>query len=391
MGRKLRRGAIGTMMFFLLQLVYPASFLFGLPTRAMAEGMGSLVAFGALYSVAFLTGRNSPWRIVAFFGQLAILLMLMASFSLSYVYLLFYPVATVLYGSLRRTIALFAVLCASVGALVAVERAHHVPLPAGFPYLLVGSLFGGSVLVYMMRAWMALDETNARLQAAQSEIARLSQAEERARIGRDLHDLLGHQLSLITLKAQVAGRILERTEDVRRARDEIEQIERISRETLQSVRAYVADMRATDWQDAWRAAEEVLAAAGIEAHMACEMGALPRDVEHAYAMCLREAVTNVVRHSGARRCAVRLWLDGRLAVLAIADDGAGAVKPATASDRGGSGISGMRARMAQIGGACECFGREHWRRRDPGWPAFEPGWVVVCKAPVPVKRQEGLS
>ncbi|WP_367306617.1 sensor histidine kinase [Alicyclobacillus acidocaldarius] len=333
MRRKLRRGAIETMIFFLLQLVYPASFLFGLPLRAMAAGMGSLAAFGALYAVAFLTPRNSPWRMAAFFGQLAILLTLMAAFSLNYVYLLFYPVATILYGPLRRTMALFAVLCASVGALVAVERAHHVPFPQGFHYLLVGALFGGGILIYMMRAWAALEQTNARLQAAQSEIARLSQAEERARIGRDLHDLLGHQLSLITLKAQVAGRILERTGDVVRARDEIEQIERVSRATLESVRAYVADMRATDWHDAWRAAEEV---------------------------------------------------------LAVADDGEGAAEPATIPTCGGSGISGMRARMAQIGGECERLGRDEWRRRALGWPEFEPGWVVVLKAPVPIERREGL-
>jgi len=390
MRRKLRRGAIETMIFFLLQLVYPASFLFGLPVRAMAAGMGSLAAFGALYAVAFLTTRNSPWRMAAFFGQLAILLALMAAFSLNYVYLLFYPVATVIYGPLRRTMALFAVLCASVGALVAVERAHHVPFPQGFHYLLVGALFGGGILIYMMRAWTALEQTNARLQAAQSEIARLSQAEERARIGRDLHDLLGHQLSLITLKAQVAGRILERTGDVRRARDEIDQIERVSRATLESVRAYVADMRATDWQDAWRAAEEVLVAAGIQARMACEIDALPKEIEHAYAMCLREAVTNVVRHSGAKRCAVRLWREGPLVVLAVADDGAGASEQAPAPTCGGSGIYGMRARMAQIGGECERLGREDWRRRALGWPEFEPGWVVVLKAPVPFSRQEGV-
>ncbi|SIT03634.1 sensor histidine kinase [Alicyclobacillus vulcanalis] len=389
MRRRLRHGAMETMIFFLLQLVYPASFLFGLGAGEMAIGVACLAAFGACYVVAFVTPASSRWRIAAFGGQLAILLFMMAHFSLDYVYLLFYPAATILYGPRRRTAALFAVLCISVALLVAALRAEGAAFPTGFGYLLAGSLFGGSILIFMMRAWDKLAETNARLEATQSEVARLSQAEERMRIGRDLHDLLGHQLSLITLKAQVAARMLERTGDIARARAEIDQIERVSRATLESVRAYVADMRALSWQDAWRAAEEVLAAAGIEANMTCEWGALPRDAEHAFAMGLREAVTNVVRHSGAGRCAIRAWRTSEGLVLAVADDGAGQAE--CGRHPGGSGIPGMRARMAQIGGTCECWDRAAWNRRTRGWPSFDPGWVVVLEAPVPVSLREGLS
>ncbi|WP_206830216.1 sensor histidine kinase [Alicyclobacillus fructus] len=391
MRRKLGRGAMETMIFFLLQLVYPASFLFGLPARSMAIGLAGLAAFGCLYAVTFFTPGKSAWRVAACLGQVAILLMLMAVFSMDYVYLLFYPVATMIQAPLRRTLAMLALLCASVGGLIAVRWAMHDLFPQGFVYLSFGTLFGGSVMIFMMRAWMALQSTNARLKAAQDEIARLSQAEERARIGRDLHDLLGHQLSLITLKAQVAGRLLERAGDVERARREIGQIEQVSRATLEAVRAYVADMRATDWGDAWRAAGEVFAAAGIHASMDCEIDRLPAEFEHAYAMCLREAVTNVVRHSGARRCAVRMWREADSLVLVVADDGAGGSGSSARGACGGSGISGMRARMAQIGGVCEVLSGHQWRRQSGMWPEFEPGWVVMMRAPVPRSEGEGVG
>lgn len=185
-------------------------------------------------------------------------------------------------------------------------------------------------------------ETNHRLRRANEEIAHLAKVAERERIARDLHDILGHTLSLITLKAALASRLADR--DPARAAVEIRDVERISRETLAEVRAAVAGYRDSGLASELVSADSMLTAAGVSLSSSIEELTLSPAEETVLALILREAVTNVVRHAHATRCEVTLGMVDGVRTFRIADDGSG--------KRGvdGNGITGMRERVRSLGG-----------------------------------------
>ena len=191
--------------------------------------------------------------------------------------------------------------------------------------------------------------SNVHLRRAQGEVERLAQVAERERIGRDLHDLLGHTLSLITLKAELAGKLLGR--DPEAARREILDVERISRDALKEVRSAVSGYRAEDLRAELARARMALDAADV-AFTAPAGSEIPLDLtpaeESALAFALREAVTNIVRHAGAKSCQVRIEATASGIRLEVSDDGRGA-----SGVHEGSGLSGMRERIAALGGTVE--------------------------------------
>jgi two-component system sensor histidine kinase DesK len=178
--------------------------------------------------------------------------------------------------------------------------------------------------------------------AAEEEARRLAVVAERERIGRDLHDVLGHTLTVITLKAELASKLMPL--DPERSRDEIRDVERISREALAEVRRAVAGFRGALMAEEVRLARRALEAAGVECEFHIAPVALGGPEEHALALAVREAVTNVIRHARAHRCVVRLDGDDVRTRLEIEDDGVGGRAP------DGSGLSGMRERMSGLGG-----------------------------------------
>ncbi|HET7921251.1 MAG TPA: sensor histidine kinase [Gammaproteobacteria bacterium] len=186
---------------------------------------------------------------------------------------------------------------------------------------------------------------NAELKRSHEEIQRLAATAERERIARDLHDLLGHTLTLITVKAELASRLAER--DLPDAAREIREVECISREALQQVREAVGGYR-----NGGVAAELVNARIALDsAHIAlgeCDVGAsLPARHDAMLALILREAVTNVVRHSGARHCTIHLETVNDTARLWVEDDGRGG------RFIEGNGIRGMRERLGTLDGDIE--------------------------------------
>lgn len=185
---------------------------------------------------------------------------------------------------------------------------------------------------------------NARLRVAQDEVARLAQVAERERIARDLHDLLGHTLSVIVLKSELASRLASR--DVDRAIREIREVERISREALAEVRGAVQGYRASGVRDEIARARETLDSAGVRLDAEVAAGELPPVEDRALALLVREAVTNIVRHAHATRAGIRLMRAGDALLLEVEDDGVGAA----AGAHEGSGIAGMRARVEELGG-----------------------------------------
>jgi two-component system sensor histidine kinase DesK len=196
-------------------------------------------------------------------------------------------------------------------------------------------------------------EMRRRVRAAQASLSEMARIAERERIGRDLHDLLGHTLSVIVLKSELAPRLAER--DPARAVAASRDVERISRAALGEVRKAVRGYRSDGLHDEVANAERVLVAAGITPEIAVGNAALPQDEDRALAYALREAVTNVVRHARAQRCWIRLAAEGGRTVLEVRDDGRGGLAPE------GSGLSGIRERLREVAGTLERDGQRGTR------------------------------
>ena len=179
---------------------------------------------------------------------------------------------------------------------------------------------------------------NLDLVRAREENARLAVADERNRFARDLHDILGHSLTVITVKAELAQRLMD--VDPARARSEVADLERLSRDALADVRRAVQGYRELTLPGELARAREALAAADIEAELPNSTDDVPTELRELFAWTVREGVTNVIRHSGARRCTVRLAATG----AEVRDDGRG---PAEDS-RCGNGLEGLRERAAAV-------------------------------------------
>jgi two-component system sensor histidine kinase DesK len=193
----------------------------------------------------------------------------------------------------------------------------------------------------------------ATLLRAQEEVEQMAALAERERIGRDLHDVLGHTLSVVALKSELASKLAE--SDPQRAVQEIRDVERVARQALSDVRSAVEGYQKRGLSAEVHAAREALAAANVAFDIDEVHVPLSARQETALALTLREAVTNIVRHSGATRCRARFDLDEEVLTFTIEDDGRGGI-PA-----GGSGLDGMRRRIDQVGGRLDIDGRDGMR------------------------------
>jgi two-component system sensor histidine kinase DesK len=196
-----------------------------------------------------------------------------------------------------------------------------------------------------------------KLRMAHEEIEALAAVAERERIARDLHDVLGHTLSVIVLKAELAGRLLARGEDTSRAAQEIGDVERTARSALAEVRETIGGYRDRGLAAEMNAARNALSAAGVlfEVEGAPATGSLRAAEETVLALALREAVTNVVRHAQAQTCKLRFTVQNGRHSLAIEDDGQ------HTAVREGNGLRGMRERVESLGGTFR-LDREHGTR-----------------------------
>jgi len=182
----------------------------------------------------------------------------------------------------------------------------------------------------------------ADLRLSMDEVRRLAASTERERIGRDLHDLLGQTLSMVALKSELAGRLIER--DPRAARREMADVERVAREALSQVRSAVSGIRAAAMAAELASARLLLEAAGVQMEYWHDPQGLPVDVETCLALVLREAVTNIQRHARANRVEVTVIAGAERVVMRVRDDGRGGV------NERGNGLTGMRERIEARGG-----------------------------------------
>ena len=237
------------------------------------------------------------------------------------------------------------------------------------PIVLVG------IVVTGFRRRMVLTH---ELTAAREEIERMAAAQERLRLARDMHDLTGQSLSTITLKSELAARLLARLPEGPerdRAVDEIEQVAAVSRQTLGDIRQAISGYRRPTLAVEMITARNALESAGITTHddpgLTLASGTFDPDAEAALAWCLREAVTNVIRHSEAGNCDIALTRRSATVSLKVRDDGRG-YRAAQAGV--GTGLRGMSERLSAVGGELEL---------RPGADGFSLVATVPARAPEP--------
>ena len=185
-----------------------------------------------------------------------------------------------------------------------------------------------------------------KLRLAQEEIEHLAKVAERERIARDLHDVLGHTLTLIVVKSTLAGKLLER--EPRKAKAEIAGIERVSRQAMAEIRNTLRGYSSYKLREELKRAAHALESAGVSVETESIELALSPAQESVASLIMREAVTNVVRHAHARSCRLRVARNNGNCVLEIRDDGCGGLNAE------GNGIRGMRERVEALGGTLVC-------------------------------------
>jgi two-component system sensor histidine kinase DesK len=203
----------------------------------------------------------------------------------------------------------------------------------------------------LMGAFGRIARANRELEATREELARLAVSDERLRFARDLHDLLGHSLSVIALKSELAARLVDSDPD--RAASELQDIQTVTRGALAEVREAVRGYRRLALDEAVSGARAALAAAGIDVQLADARPELPEQVDTVLAWAVREGTTNIIRHSDARHCAIRIHADAAAAGVEIEDDGSAATVPGA----GGSGLVGLRERAERVRGTVETGAR----------------------------------
>ena len=264
-----------------------------------------------------------------------------------YIFYLPYLCAVILYATpLRTGLAISTGICALAVAMAVLT--HDLGIVSG-----TLGCSGSSLFVALSRIW---EEVNERRLVKEVELASSMEREE---IGRDVHDVLGHSLTLLTLKAEVAQRLVR--VDPGAAEAELSEIIRFSRQALADVRATVTRLRTPDLASQVEASRTAFSAAAVRATIRGDAQDVPLPQREVLAWALREATTNVLRHAGAARVNVEL-APGRVRVQ---DDGAG-----IAGHRPGNGLTGLRERVEAAGGTLVLTSPA------PGGNAARPGTVL---------------
>jgi two-component system sensor histidine kinase DesK len=199
------------------------------------------------------------------------------------------------------------------------------------------------VICLIINAERISDEKEAELQLSHDEVRRLAATAERERIGRDLHDLLGHTLSLITLKLELSRKLFDR--DVEAAKREVAEAEKVARLALAEVRSAVTGIRATDLAAELASARLLLESSRVQFHYEAPPIDLPPEVERGLSLILREAATNIARHAEASIAKIELIREPACVRMLISDNGRGGI------DHDGNGLCGMRERVRALGGS----------------------------------------
>lgn len=200
-----------------------------------------------------------------------------------------------------------------------------------------------------MIGFVRLADALRELHRAREELAYQAVTDERLRMARDLHDLLGHTLSLITLKSELAGRLLEK--DPGAATQQVHEVEHVARQALREVREAVAGYRQRTLRGELDGAQQILEAAGMECVIEYESDSIPSGTDTVLAWVIREGVTNVIRHSRAQHCRISIISSDGSVRAEIHNDGYPRQEGPTVEK--GNGLSGLAERVANEGGKLE--------------------------------------
>jgi two-component system, NarL family, sensor histidine kinase DesK len=362
-------------------IVFPLIDAFGKHGSVLQRGLiiAGAIAFVAAYVAMVVTWKLEPPTRLSLFLFLVLLCIasaLTVGQSSNWGFLFTYAAACSALVA-RKQLGLYAVaLCTALAAATSAIAGANGGTVIGF----VAACAGVGMLMFVMSD---LRLRNQELSEARAELARMAVSRERERFARDLHDLLGHSLSVITLKAELAGRMLaDRPDDAAR---EIAELEQVARGALGEVREAVSGYRQPTLEGELAGARMALSAAGIEADVHEARVPLDPEVEAVLAWAVREGATNVIRHSGARHCSLRVTASLTDSGVEVIDDGAIDDGDATAGARpgarsvngtsradasGGHGLAGLAERARLVGGTLEAG------RLDPG------GYRLAVTVPV---------
>ncbi len=345
-----RRRRVALSALFLVYLVY-VGMAVAQDSHGAAEiaGFAILGAFGVTYLLAVdLAHRHGAVVCIALVTVMAALTAAETRFADATAFTLCLYITAVLVGRFARralpVVGLIAPAALIVPTLVtgwhdSIADSLGLVTPIAIPVIALVSL-----------GLRQVAEANVALAEARAEVARLSAEAERTRIARDLHDLLGHSLTTITVKAGLAHRVGAHDRD--RALEEIAEVEVLARRSLRDVRAAVAGYREVTLAGELAAGRELLRAAGITAELPTAVDVVDPAHHELLGWVVREGLTNVVRHAHASSCVVRLSRAG----VEIVDDGSGPPTHGVAPDGvdgdgdGGHGLAGLRERVVSHGG-----------------------------------------
>lgn len=335
---------------------FPYVFLFYLflPVFYIWQETGWMKWFGYFLILLFaISYRQLYWYTSSFLAWFILSLVIIFILAVFYdpfnIYLGFFPSNfvgwhpeknnfTKLY-SLFSGVIVLSLLFAVIRSYLNGENVSHFLF--NFPFLIV--LFAAPFGIRSLNRQMELEK---KLEEANEKIRTLIKGEERERILRDLHDTLGHTLSMITLQSQLVQKFIDK--DNKRAKEAAGDIEKTSRSALRQMRELVSTMRTTTIMEELSQMERILAAADILLHQKgmTDFNSIPLLKQNIIAMCLREAATNVVKHSRAKNCTVEMTIANGKIVVKVEDDGIGFPD----SLQEGNGLRGMRERLALIEG-----------------------------------------
>lgn len=352
---------------FLVYLFMPGYYISLENGIKMAIGFTMLLAFLVTYRQLYFSfgeKKFTYWLVL----QVGIILCLSIFYNINNLFLGFFPANFIGWYEDKkvfyRALGLFALtivipLLVHLDNLLPRNLFYFVP----FIIIMIVSPFGIRSMNSRMELERKLDEAN-------EQIKELVKREERMRIARDLHDTLGHTLSLLTLKSQLVGKLV--TKNPERAKLEAKEMERTSRSALAQVRELVSDMRAITIAEELIETQNILQSAGINLEIVGDTSLpnVPHLTQNILSMCLREAVTNVVKHSKASSCRVEIIHEVSNIKIIIKDDGIGIDK----NNKDGNGLKGMSERLELIDGSVIL--------------SNEKGAKLIISVPVIIKERE---
>jgi two-component system sensor histidine kinase DesK len=293
--------------------------------------LGMLVLMALYFRGYWIKGRKLLWIIAA----IALLGIIYSPTNAgASVYFIYAASFAAFIGETTLAIRILALILGLIGLETWI---FHLPPYFWIPASVFSVLIGAINIHYWQR-----QQDNKKLLMAQEEVEHLAKIAERERIARDLHDVLGHTLSVIVLKSELAAKLAEK--DPARAAQEIRDVERISRDALGQVRSTVRGYQSRGLLAEVEQAKSALATAGVQAECDFDPPKLPAVQEGVLTLALREAVTNVIRHAKASSCYLTLRQENGSCRLQIKDDGCGGMSAE------GVGLSGMRQRVELLGG-----------------------------------------